>query len=343
MEITTFNSGASAYYDALGLAKAGKGIGVVATEVPPRTIALLRLHLRNGGKVFVDSGAFQSFMQGIRKGVSSPVDFDAVFGVYEAILHELDHESAARLFLVMPDKIGDQAGTLSLLASYRSRIHSFLKRGAEIVVAVQRGELAVTDALKETVAVLGTTNFRLGIPSNAEALPDDELRSIRWPRFHLLGKAAMDKRMLSRLDCLTEGNPFADISCDANRFRAMMDGITRVHKAMISEAGESGFFEQGDMPMLDSTELMYEVVNVPAWMTPAQVKAVAEACLVFSSEEQTRWHKAHRTIGLSSLIDEEMEDHLYNQLQSIFNGLAERMASARLRAEAIAAIFADAA
>jgi hypothetical protein len=56
-----FHSGASAYFDSLGLTMVGKDVGVVADLIRLRVMHLLKSYLSRGGKVFVDSGAYGRF------------------------------------------------------------------------------------------------------------------------------------------------------------------------------------------------------------------------------------------------------------------------------------------
>jgi hypothetical protein len=47
-----FHSGASAYFDALGLTMAGKDVGVVADVIRPRVMHLLKTYLSRRGQLF---------------------------------------------------------------------------------------------------------------------------------------------------------------------------------------------------------------------------------------------------------------------------------------------------
>ncbi len=108
-----FASGASCYWDARGTIEAGKSVGVVAGDMPPSTIQLVRTYASSGGKVFVDSGAFSAFKKG------ETVDFEAVFSVYDQLLNGLPLSALQSMHLVMPDVVGDQAATTALLGRYR--------------------------------------------------------------------------------------------------------------------------------------------------------------------------------------------------------------------------------
>ena len=340
-DITTYASGASAFWDATGLADAGLNIGVVATELPERTIGLIWDLLRAGKRVFCDSGAFTIFKCNL-KGAAKKLDFEEVFDRYDKLMEGLPISAVSCLAIVMPDRIGDQTATFDLLMQYRTRIAGFIEAGANVIVPVQRGPLSAHDAVERTSQILGTRNFRVGIPSNAEALSTQEVAGIRHKKFHVLGKATFDDVLQRRAFALLESNPDAEISADANLLRSRTGRISATHQQMrMQSAQETQPFDQ----VFDETELLYSVRHDPQWMTRRQVLDLATAYGV-PSRKRITWVDAHADGTLGDLIDQvdPADDRLYRfAMRSVFADVSARKHSAALRAEAVKQMFIKAA
>lgn len=223
-----FRSGMSAVGDFRGASEAGVAIGVVAGKLPSVLVFLgaPRL-LAEGGSLFVDSGAFSEVTTG------QEPDFNAILTVYHAISGATRRqEDRARLFVVAPDKVGDQLETLARLTRYRSRVRALIDEGCNVIVPVQRGELPAAAMLDRIVGVLGTRNFVAGIPANKAALSIADCATLRHDRFHILGRVQVNPDQAARLHALTLQNPGAILTADANWLRSRLEDVCRLAGSM---------------------------------------------------------------------------------------------------------------
>lgn len=78
-QIIFYASGMSSVADFEGFAQAGHPVGVMAQDVSARVSNKIWGYAAQGGRVFVDSGAFPAFIRG------TAVDFDAVFDFYREL------------------------------------------------------------------------------------------------------------------------------------------------------------------------------------------------------------------------------------------------------------------
>lgn len=219
-----FRSGMSRSKDFWAAAGAGAAIGVVASELsmPLRFIGIPRF-LAEGGALFIDSGAFAELATG-----EAP-DFDKVLGVYESIADNAGHRfNGVQLYVVAPDKVGDQGATLERLATYAKRVRALIDLGCKVIVPLQRGALSAVEMLDCTAAILRTREFVAGIPSNKEALSIAECASLKHHAYHVLGRVQMNQDQLERLAALAQGNPDAEITADANWLRSRLGLVTEL-------------------------------------------------------------------------------------------------------------------
>lgn len=219
-----FRSGMSADGDFRGAEAAGSAIGVVATELTSKLIFLAAPRvLAAGGALFVDSGAFSEVKTG------EEPDFNAVLVVYSAICGSVKREEdRARLFVVAPDKVGDQLETLARLARYRARVCKLIEEGCSVIVPIQRGALAAAVMLDRVAEVLGTRDFVAGIPANKDALSIADCATLRHDRFHILGRVQVNADQAARIHALTFHNPGAVLTADANWLRGRLDEVSRL-------------------------------------------------------------------------------------------------------------------
>lgn len=324
-------SGSTAKNDAAGIMASGLALGITATEVKNHIpIGQARDYLRKGGRVFIDSGVFGNYMSRMDavqtgKPIPGKVSFEDVINVYEQVIENMSVTDLAGLALVMPDEINAQAETLALLRQHRTLIRRYIDLGIDVIVPVQKGAMPVQWALHETVVILGTGNFRAGVPSKAAAMSDAEVRSLRHHRFHLLGRAAEGLPLRRRGYALVEANPGADLSCDANMLRPFYADIAVEQQARREQLGSEIAFTQ----VMDDTELIFAVLHDRAWMSKAEVTAIAEAIApYFGAQSAGEWIKAHQAAPLATFINERygeeqcdlMTDRLYHDgLPGIFH------------------------
>jgi len=220
-----FHSGMSRAKDFRAAADAGVAIGVVAGELATATIFLgVPRFIGKGGSVFVDSGAFAEFKTGVAP------DFDAVLRVYEMLASHSDLQEigSGQLYVVSPDKVGDQLETLARLEQHAGRVRALIEQGCQVIFPLQRGVIPATEMLARAVAILGTDRFVAGIPSNKEALSLAECASLQHHAFHILGRVQMNQDQVERLTALTASNPGAVLTADANWLRSRLGLVSNM-------------------------------------------------------------------------------------------------------------------
>jgi hypothetical protein len=150
-------------------------------------LALKDAAVQLGIPVFVDSGAYGEFG---KKESIPPVMWRAML----ADQLELARIIGPLAVLVLPDKVGDQAGTLRRLRKYSPEINAILDTGARGIVALQPGPLSDAQMAREIASALGRKDWLVGFPTTARARRDPAeirhtLETFPWtPRgVHLLG------------------------------------------------------------------------------------------------------------------------------------------------------------
>lgn len=237
--ITVFASGMSRPGDMTAGAYAWgrmdtRGIGVEATELSDNALKLLAERIANiHVRAFVDSGAFNRFRRSLKTGESPVQDFDDVMARYERLTEAISEANEAVEDLplpmfVMPDIVGDQAGTIKLLRKYAKEIHLYTQfRVARPVVALQVGDLSLAEMYRQAIEIIGSDDFIVGIPSNEKAVTAAQLRdllqTLRPKAIHFLG-AAQEKTLAPKLDVVAEVAPDIEISADANILRSALYG-----------------------------------------------------------------------------------------------------------------------
>lgn len=117
-----------------------------------------------GGLVFVDSGAFSNFKAGV------PADWVRVRSEYGAIFAAVDKQQRRNVFIVAPDLVGDQEGTLKLQTSMWKTLNEWEKLGVSLIVPVQKGEGNMAAAWADATDNLDRAeNAIIGVPYNAKA------------------------------------------------------------------------------------------------------------------------------------------------------------------------------
>lgn len=211
----SFYSGMSSISDMRGAIDARVPLGVVAGKITlPAKILRIPGYLNAGGQVFVDSGAFSERSTGIEP------DWDRILGVYETLAELSDDVS--RLFVVAPDKVGDQNETLARLVRHRNRVTDLISAGCRVIIPLQQGGMSAKAMLNEVTQILGTRNFVVGIPSCKDALSLAQCSDLEHSAFHILGRVCMDADQRQRIAALRTGCPGATISADASWLRSRL-------------------------------------------------------------------------------------------------------------------------
>jgi hypothetical protein len=223
---TWFCSGSETPAIFRGFARAGADVGIDVTSSSPSILEMAASYTRAGGRVFVDSGAFGAFRRrlaktSVRKNRPATVDFDLVFDRYNRLVAD---GRAAGLHLVMPDCIGDQAASLSLLRKYADDVRDFIAAGVVCLVPLQRGELTLP-ALHDAVTEIVGPGWVPALPSNEAAITAAEavayVADVRPRRLHLLGIGQSTPAKRARVaELIDAAGGRLVVTTDSNRHRA---------------------------------------------------------------------------------------------------------------------------
>jgi hypothetical protein len=192
-----FASGSNEIGYIRGLDEAGHAIGVAAPYVTRAGANVLR---EVSVPVFVDSGAFSEveFKPGRGFVKVREMDWLRVLAVYNHLVESL----GSQLYVVAPDRVGDQDKTLVRMARYAPQIQSLHRRGANIIVPIQRGRRDLARMWRTALEALGLSEddprVIAGIPSKKDATPIPELEAFlqeQQPRaVHFLGLGPKNAR-----------------------------------------------------------------------------------------------------------------------------------------------------
>jgi hypothetical protein len=220
-----FASGSNRVGEIRGIAAAGRWLGVAAPEVSVKAEAELHKLAGRDIPVFVDSGAFgevrfnaphkcskktRACRDGSCVGAGnfpfpdapkftfvvvrpiSDADWECILALYERLARSL----GSALYVVAPDRVGDQDVTADRLARYAARVRQLRSLGANVIVPIQRGALSAAAFDRKIERLLGFNDYVRGIPSKKGATPVKELAAfvtdlrdrVASPRIHVLGK-----------------------------------------------------------------------------------------------------------------------------------------------------------
>lgn len=333
--VMSFRSGASRPADFRGYMAARQPVGITLAEFGPgsETWALVGMYARQGGQIFIDSGAFKAFTQG------EAVDWDRVMSRYAELAALAPHG----MHFVAPDIIGDQGASLSLLSRYREGVRGLIASGHDVLVPIQRGARSPYDAWREAVAILGTADFSVAIPANKVAFGEADFASLfggehKPPRAHLLGVAGDKARLGAMVKAIHTRAPRVLVTSDANRLRAKI-GEGRAIARELPAAREEAAADVWNAGPLDITELVGHVAHMPQWLRPDQVRHLAASMGVTDPGEVARWEAAHQSEGLAELLDEADADGRMTEfaVRELFADRVKQAVRSDARARAIAA------
>jgi len=265
-EVIVHASGMSRPTDFETLLAENGHVGVDIGQLSDAAIDRLAVALGNStGTVFVDSGAFSIFRANARK-LSGPqfsfkefgvggqaIDFDTIMSRYERLARKASEASEAaggsaanRLVFVMPDLVGDQAGSIELARQYAEHIRDFTRYGRAIV-PIQAGDLTLLEAFDAIVEIVGTdVALTVGIPSAVAAAPNEQLTELLRERgadmegVHFLG-AGSRKRVGPRMEAVFASGFDGEVSADANILRSRLYGSTDRAAALRSILKQDSF------------------------------------------------------------------------------------------------------
>lgn len=198
-----FGSGINDKGEVRGMMLSGRHLGITATTC---TRPGMRDELEVGRfgytRLFVDSGAFGE-MKVVNKTLTWPKPItDKQWQKRFAVYQWAAECYRSRAYLVAPDRVGCQKTTIERLQKYALEVGSWAAHGANVIVCIQRGELAAGDFFKLASDVLGLRpEFVIaGVPMEKARWSIDELRAfcetLPWfgARIHLLGLGPKSKR-----------------------------------------------------------------------------------------------------------------------------------------------------
>lgn len=219
-----FASGSNRPADIRGFAAIGHAIGVAAHEVTANAEKELVALRGRGVRVFVDSGAFSEVEFG-SAGVSvvAPID-DAGWRDRLALYRRLAVALGPQVYVVAPDRIGDQEETLRRLSRYAPELRELRALGANVLVPVQKGTKSQAAFVRDVEEAIGFSDFVHAIPSKKKATTVEELRAyleeVRPARVHFLGLGLKNANAPAVLAALEEFVPGVDASFDSNLIAA---------------------------------------------------------------------------------------------------------------------------
>lgn len=197
--------------------------------------------------VFVDSGAFSE----VKFGPSGPTwpkpitdaEWNKRLDKYDRLADAL----GPQLFAVAPDKVADQDATLERQVRYADRVQELKRKGANILVPVQKGRMKMADFYQRELEAMG---LEPGAPEVYAAIPlkkdatsledleefvadtrkrfklscdeDDGLPVNKRFRVHLLGRGVYSPDYFDTFDAVKRACPTAIITSDSVRIRAMV-------------------------------------------------------------------------------------------------------------------------
>lgn len=228
---TYFVSGASAPADIWGLAGWSVPLGVSLSALSTTGLALLCKYWKMPLlRVFADNGAFSEVDS--EANVVAAID-DAAWVERMRTMHLLaatfgppaplgDH--GPRIWVVAPDRVGDQPETLRRLALHAEAVRACRALGARIVVPIQRGKMTAAAFDGACCEALGFSDFTRGIPGNKAAMPPAELegflRARRPGRIHLLGVGPRGNSYGPLTSLVRRVMGDVELTCDSNAIAA---------------------------------------------------------------------------------------------------------------------------
>lgn len=206
-----FRSGLSRSKDFAAAVRASLPAGISMDQCSDAFLSEVCAYIEFGGLVFADTGAFGAYRRGSPMGHAEFSQFLDGFG------RLMPASGLGSLWVVAPDVVGDQGASLVLLREFRPRLELLHRRGANIIVPLQRGGLALSQLYRAIVELLRFP-FTSGLPSNAAALSADEvlefLGACQPPAVHFLG-AARSRRFRALLGDARHSLPNCAFSYDA--------------------------------------------------------------------------------------------------------------------------------
>lgn len=245
-------------------------LGVTASELRDDAVQeLLGLHRWCTGDLFLDSGAFSE----VEFGPGGPRVVKPItgreWGRRLRLARELAERWGERLWVVTPDRVGDQEETLRRLCRHRRAIQGLHHLGARLIFPVQRGRWDMAAFWVGSLEAAGLSQAHEwiaeghvvpGIPSKKDATPLPELRRFAeervqqmarsrigfvrerpWLYWHLLGRGPRSRGYAERVAAICHAWSESVVSSDSVLLRAVVGRagggrpLTRARDAVLAE------------------------------------------------------------------------------------------------------------
>jgi len=230
-----------------GYERAGRAMCIAASEAGSSALDRAAEYVRNGGELFVDSGAF------IYRDKPDETPWASIIEIYRRIATN----ATAQVTFVLPDVVGSQEKTLAVLRDWGDAVLDAIGPGHVALLPVQRGDKLPSTFIKEATLCLKGAIGGLAIPSNAAAFPPEMLADLAHVptsvprRVHFLGISRRSKALQERLFRLEEVWPAAKTSCDACEHRAQ---VGQGNPITVTRAKVLGEMWDEELDVWDDTE-----------------------------------------------------------------------------------------
>lgn len=210
--------------DALGALMVGAKPGIIAAanaggrlRYEEKVPGWAEHHLRAGGALFCDSGAFTVAF------TDKALDFNRVFRFYHQLLKLC--KAPAQLTIVMPDVVGEQGRTVALWDQYHAGIAWWLRRGCTCLFPMQGYEFAQKRPGAMTLPEVYAVACRLFGQKVAAALPMKKAATkphealafvdvAKPPHMHLLGMGRKAESVQLAIE-MVRASPGTVVTADA--------------------------------------------------------------------------------------------------------------------------------
>lgn len=218
-----FASGSNRVADIRGFSAIGRAIGVAFPELTHEAEMELTGLANTGVPVFVDSGAFSEIEFGPAGPVVVKPITEAGWTRILALYRRLATALGSSVYVVAPDRIGDQEHTLALLTRWADDLREIAALGANVLVPIQKGTRTQAEFHRAVEAVLGF-DFTPAIPSKKNATTVAELtayvEAIHPRRIHLLGMGETGQKAAQALAAIAKHAPGCVVTMDSNLIMA---------------------------------------------------------------------------------------------------------------------------
>ena len=233
-----FASGSNRPGEIRGLATIGHDIGVAAPHLSPASLEALEDLKGTDVQVFCDSGAFSEVTFGADgPKVTKPMDSEAWASVLTKY-HRLATALGDQLWVVAPDRVGDQMVTLQRLQVFGPELLELHRLGARILLPVQKGEMTQAEFFAAACATCPDVRFVPALPCKKAATTAGEVAAFfassraarKIGHVHLLGLGIRNAKAAAYLSAVPVG---VSVSMDSNWIAASVGrgGKTRRYTA----------------------------------------------------------------------------------------------------------------